>query len=58
VQGGGAALAPLGGMVALRALRLAACHLGDGPGMAAALCSAPGLTSLRVEVSVGGGGRL
>ncbi|KAL4427784.1 hypothetical protein ABPG75_001873 [Micractinium tetrahymenae] len=49
VQGSGAMLAPLAAMPHLRCLELAACHLNDGEALRAALCSATGLASLRVQ---------
>ncbi len=50
VQGSGAMLAPLATMHRLASLELAACHLSDADSLRAALCSATGLASLRVQV--------
>ncbi|KAL4449427.1 hypothetical protein ABPG77_007071 [Micractinium sp. CCAP 211/92] len=50
VQGSGAMLAPLATMHRLASLELAACHLSDADSLRAALCSATGLASLRVQL--------
>jgi hypothetical protein len=57
VQGSGAMLAPIARMPRLHTLALEACHLNDAGALSGALCSAPGLARLRVQVCVGGGER-
>lgn len=55
VQGGGGMLAPLAQLRGVRVLELAGCHLNCAAALRAALCSASGLTHLRVHVSAGCG---
>lgn len=57
VQGGGGMLAPLAELRCVRVLELSGCHLNCAASLRAALCSASGLTHLRVHVSAGLGGR-